>query len=94
LKKSSKIVEKNNQKKMKNFCKIPKKSSKNLPGLAKKNFFPIKLKISTNLFSMKIKKKNFFLGLGEKKFIKKSKISRLESKIGVSNRPNFFKRHN
>jgi predicted oxidoreductase (fatty acid repression mutant protein) len=42
---------------LKNYLKIYKK---NFPGLAKKIFFPNKIKISTNLFSMKIKKKLFF----------------------------------
>jgi hypothetical protein len=42
--------------------KITKKIHKNLPGLAKKKIFPIQFKISTNLFSNKIKKKNFFFG--------------------------------
>ncbi len=57
-------------KKKKNSQKLAKKDTKKiqkfLPGLAKNFFFPIKLKISTNLFSMKIKKNYFFLGLGEK----------------------------
>ncbi len=54
-----KICKKNYQK----IVKIPKKiHQKKLPGLAKKKFFPIELKISTNLFSIKIKKKNFFFG--------------------------------
>ncbi len=61
-----KIFEKNHQKSLKNH-------QKNLSGLAKKYFFQIKLKISTNLFSIKIKKKKFFLGLGEKKFKKNPK---------------------
>ncbi len=75
LKKSSKNLEKNSSKFVKKFIKViekmikifEKSHQKNLPGLAKKYFFPIKLKISTNLFSIKIKKKFFFLGLGEKK---------------------------
>ena len=53
-------------KKKKKFQKLAKKRhqkiQKFLPGLAKKIFFPIKLKISTNLYSMKIKKKLFFFG--------------------------------
>jgi hypothetical protein len=67
-----------------------KNHQKNLPGLAKKYFFPIKLKISTNLFSIKIKKKNFFFGTWWKKIIKNHKISRLESQIGLSDRPKFL----
>ncbi len=90
-KNSWKIIEKIIKKIFKNCWK---KSSKKLPGLAKNYFFPIKLKIRTNLFSIKIKKKIFFFGTWWKKIHKKSKISRLEPKIGVSNRPNFFKRHN
>ena len=68
-KNSSKIIEKS----PKIYERSPKKLKKNLPGLAINFFFPIKLKISTNLFSIKIKKKIFFLGLGEKNFIKNPK---------------------
>jgi hypothetical protein len=57
-----KIFEKNHQKFLKNHQKSLKNHQKNLPGLAKKYFFPIKLKISTNLFSIKLKKKKFFFG--------------------------------
>ena len=65
--KKKKKIPKNLQK------KTPKKFKKILPRLAKKKNFPIKLKISTNLFSIKIKINIFFLGLGEKKFIKNLK---------------------
>ncbi len=82
-----KICKKNYQK----IVKIPQKiHQKKLPGLAKKKIFPIKLKISTNLFSIKIKKKKFFFGTWWKKIHKKSKISRLESMVGKSNRPKFL----
>jgi uncharacterized protein YaaW (UPF0174 family) len=55
---SYKIIEKIHQKFVKkvfkNFIKNPQKI---VPGLAKKYFFTIKLKISTNLFSIKINQK-------------------------------------
>jgi hypothetical protein len=77
----SKIIKKIHQKLIKRFIKkspkklvkIIEKSPKNPYRSGKKIFFPIKLKISANLFSIKIKKKIFFLGLGEKKFIKNQK---------------------
>jgi hypothetical protein len=59
VKKSSKLFEKNLQKLLKNYQKIQQKK---LPGLAKKKFIQIKLKICANLFSIKIKKKLFFFG--------------------------------
>ncbi len=61
---SSKIIEKviekfinNYQKNHQNFNKKFKNCCKRA---GKKNFFPIKLKISANLFSIKLKKKFFF----------------------------------
>ncbi len=50
-------MKKNHQKFLKNHQKIYQKI---LPGLAKKYIFPIKLKIITNLFSIKLKKKKIF----------------------------------
>jgi hypothetical protein len=79
LKKSSKILEKH----QKNQQKI-------LPGLAKKYFFPIKIKISAKLFSIKIKRKIFFLGLGEKKHVKNRKSQDWSPRMECPIVPNFW----
>jgi hypothetical protein len=65
--KNSSKIKKKNQNFLKNHQKSLKIHQKNLPGLAKKYFFPIELKISTNLFSIKIKKKKIFFGTWWKK---------------------------
>ncbi len=70
--------------------KDTKKIQKFLPGLAKKYFFPIKLKISTNLFSIKLKKKKFFLGLGEKKLINNPKSQDWRARLEFPIVPNFW----
>jgi hypothetical protein len=71
LKNSSKLFEKNLQKLLKNY---QKNSAKKPSRAGKKIFFSKQTKNNCKLiFNQNKKKKFFFLGLGEKKFIKNPK---------------------
>ncbi len=75
---------------MKIIDKSPKKLKKNLPGLAKKYFFSNQTKNKYKLIFNQNKKKIFFFGLGEKKFIKNRKSQDWSPRMECPMVPNFW----